>query len=817
MSLGINTMTIKQVTSRRFALSTLASSLILLNLPAYALQEMNEQDLRRIDGQEGVQAVIQYDQVNLDQLYWQDNAGSSSGTVANTAGVDKVLRANANGVVIKANSSGVAPSSVLSLNAGSDGSNAGLSLSLQLNPALITVNSLNICDAASTVVCGSSLGSVALESTAPSKISLLTTNGLFNQNEQADVSLGLVNNNIYISHASPAGSNLNNQLILKDFNFNFAAKGSIFITDKGGLKLQTNVGSALPASLTQTPGKIYGYADLTRVAKLAGTPTGGTYNGTTSGLNLELMTKKDTDMTLANPYNLNNAKGLLRVGANGRVVNASLQVRGVDATGTADPTASTAGNILGKATTGINATPSGTNATVLGSTGIAARLYAEFTNSGDGMLAGGGEASTLEIGGAGNNTYGFEFGNLSPLVVGSTKRAYFDSGNVYLNLTDTKQLLMPQNAALNAAKFGANGTVTSAADYTQTINITPTPTNSNPYALVVAIRGMDFQAISKRGRFTSTPGNVAANTFTGGESNTWGLGLPFYNVNANLAISGTTSPAGTPVYSLDASNNVVRTLVGNTQRLGLSLALSAQGLSSDGSKTTSIMVVDAVKNQYIGLRNIDMLLKGTGSMGFENGSVNLSLPDLLIVMAGQVAAGDLPGSGSNITNPTSFKDSTDVLFGLKLRLAGDMNFSLIPNSDISDGAGLFIAGEFNMPNDKKGNTIQISEPTDGSVLGFDNIVGKLRFNNSITMSKNPTTAGTLNPGEGKVGFNAEFTFNPDTKPAEVFRVKDINLYPGINSGTTMNPIYTTGAPQRLGEMVITGGRISSQLGIVPRN
>ncbi|MDR9778173.1 hypothetical protein RJJ65_37180, partial [Rhizobium hidalgonense] len=161
-------------------------------------------------------------------------------------------------------------------------------------------------------------------------------------------------------------------------------------------------------------------------------------------------------------------------------------------------------------------------------------------------------------------------------------------------------------------------------------------------------------------------------------------------------ISGTRSPNNTPVFALDSNSNVVRSTVSDTQRLGLSLALSAQGLSADGSKTTSIMVVDAVKNQYVGLRNIDMLLKGTGSMGFENGSVNLSLPDLLIVMAGQLAGGDLPGAGSNLSNPTSFKDNTDVLFGLKLRLAGAMNFSLIPNNDINDGARLSIVGEFDM-------------------------------------------------------------------------------------------------------------------------
>ncbi|XID74368.1 hypothetical protein ACF3NA_07405 [Alkanindiges sp. WGS2144] len=810
-------MTFKHVTSRYFALSALASSLILLNLPTYALQEMSEQDLRKIDGQDGVQVTVQYDQVDLDQLYWQDNAGSSSGTVANAAGVDKELRANANGVVIKANSSGVAPGTVLELDAGSNGSTAGLSLSLQSNPSLITVNSLNICDT-EPGICGSSLGSLAIESTSPSKISLVTSDGLFNQNKQATINLGLVNNNVYISHASPTGSNLNNQLILKNLNFNFAAKGAIFITDSGGLVLQTNVGSATPASLNQAPNNIYGYADLTRVAKLVGTPAGGTYNGTTSGLNLELMTKKDADMTLGDPYSLDNAKGLIRVGANGRVVNASLQVRGVNATGAADPAGSSMGNILGKATTGVNPTPSGDNATVIGSTGIAARMYAEFTKSGDSMLAGGGEATTLEIGGAGDNTYGFEFGELSPLVVGSSQRAYFDSGNVYLNLTDTKQLLMPQNAALNAAKFGANGTVTSADDYTQYIH-TGTG-NTNPYAMVLAVRGMDFQAVSKRGRFTSTAGNSPAHTFIGGTDNKWGLGLPFYNVNANLALSGTTSASDTPIFALDNNNNVVRSTVSNTQRLGLSLALSAQGLSDDGSKTTSIMVVDAVNNQYIGLRNIDMLLKGTGSMGFENGSVNMSLPDLLIVMAGQVAAGYLPGamnsSGVKVSD-TNFASNNDVLFGLKLRLQGAMDFSLIPNNNIDDGAKLSIVGDFNMPADTVGNTIQISEPTDGSVLGFDNIVGKIRFNNSIAISRNSTTAGTLNPGEGKVGFNAEFTFNPDHQPAEVFRVKDINLYPSVQTGTGSGATFSTGAPQRLGEMVITGGRISSQLGIVPRN
>lgn len=793
---------------KQFQLTTLASSLLILNASCYALQEMTEQDLRKIDGQDGIQVTTQYDQINIDQLYWQDNAGTA-------ANINKELRAIANIINIsKLSGSSIQPGSVITINSGTNGSTAGLNLEFSSNPALATIDSLKLCDNAGTPQCGASLGRVALESTAPSTIALTTTDGLFNQNSQATAVLGLNSNNLYIGHISPNGSNLNNQLILKNLNFNFSAKGVLYIDDKAGLVLHTNTGGSATskASLTQAPNATYGYADLTRVS---GTTTGGTYNGSSSGLNLEFMTKKDVDMSVGNPYTTTNAKGLIRVGASGRIVNGYLQVRGVDATGIADPTTTTVGNILGSAGSVLNGVGTGADSTIIGKTGIALRLRGEFTREGDGMLAGdNSKATTLEIGGAGTNTLGFEFGDLAPLIVGSSERAYFDSGNVYLNITDTNQLLMPQNLALNAAKFGSGSYLTTATDYTQMIY---NGTGNNPYAMVLAIRGMDFQAVSKRGRFTSSSGTSTANTFNGGENNKWGLGLPFYNVNANAAVYGTTSANNTPIYSLDTNNQVVKSFVSNTQRLGLSLALSAQGLSDDGKKTTSIMVVDAANEQYIGLRNIDMLLKGTGSVGFENGNFNVNLPNLLIVMAGQLAAGDLPGAGSNSGNPTSFKDAKDVLFGLKLRLQGDMGFSLLPNNSINDGTRLSIVGDFTINKDVKGNTIQISEPTDGSVLGLDNITGKIRFNNSITISRNPTTAGTLNPGEGKVGFNAEFTFNPDKQNTEVFRVKDINLYPSVKIGTGSSATFTTGAPQRLGEMVITGGRISSQLGIVPRN
>ena len=126
-----------------------------------------------------------------------------------------------------------------------------------------------------------------------------------------------------------------------------------------------------------------------------------------------------------------------------------------------------------------------------------------------------------------------------------------------------------------------------------------------------------------------------------GEDNAWGLGLPFYNLNSNIAVYSTKYTG--QVYNLNNTTNVVTpSTVTNVDRLGLALGLSVQGRNDDGTKTTSIMVVDADRNYYVGLRNIDMLLRSYGSMGFENGNVNVDLKNLLMVMAAEIAAGYLP-------------------------------------------------------------------------------------------------------------------------------------------------------------------------------
>jgi hypothetical protein len=330
---------------------------------------------------------------------------------------------------------------------------------------------------------------------------------------------------------------------------------------------------------------------------------------------------------------------------------------------------------------------------------------------------------------------------------------------------------------------------------------------NNPYSIVTAIRGSEFQALSKRGRFTSSSNVSGANAIAAGSgtTNKWGLGLPFYNLNANIALYSSSYTGS--VYSLDGSNNVTTNAVANTQRLGLGLALSTEGKNSDGSKTTSILVIDGGDNPnnsnkptdyYIGLRNIDMLIRSYGSVGFENGNLNINLPDLLLVMSAEIAAGYLPGAkyktgGGSAPSapPDNFNLSKDVLFGLKVKLLGDMNFALVPNNAISGsyGSRLSIVGRYNLT----AGTIQVSDPIDGSMIGFDNMSGLIQFNNAIVINKDD------------VSFNYSFDFNPDRTASKVFRVKDINFYPSSSAG------------QRLGELVMTGGRLSAAMSIKPRN
>lgn len=83
---------------------------------------------------------------------------------------------------------------------------------------------------------------------------------------------------------------------------------------------------------------------------------------------------------------------------------------------------------------------------------------------------------------------------------------------------------MPNNATLNAIRLGS-GTLTTTADYQHNIH---RDTVTNPFSLILAMRGAEFQAFSRRGRFTTSANVAAANQFAdNGANNQWGLALPF--------------------------------------------------------------------------------------------------------------------------------------------------------------------------------------------------------------------------------------------------------------------------------------------------
>ncbi len=368
------------------------------------------------------------------------------------------------------------------------------------------------------------------------------------------------------------------------------------------------------------------------------------------------------------------------------------------------------------------------------------------------------------------------------------------------------------------ARLGS-GTLTTVADYQHNIH---RDTVTNPFSLILAMRGAEFQAFSRRGRFTTSANVAAANQFAdNGLNNQWGLALPFYNLNANAAVYGVDAPAnGAYYYTKDANGKPIQNLVatsGTTSRLGFGIAVGTTGRDAGGTKTTSILLIDGSPNAnnagnptdyYMGLRNIDMFLKGNGTIGLENGSLNIGLKDMLLALSTEIAAGYLPGAkyktcpatGSCTSPIDNFAKNNDVLFGLKLRLGGDLNLSIVPNSSIADGSALTVLGDFTMPATATGNTVQISDPIDGSAIGFDNITGKLAFNTALVVGKDTAS------GLGKVGVNTAVYFNPDKSIDGALRVKDINFYPP-----------STGAGARLGELAITGGRLNSSFSIVPRN
>lgn len=762
-------------------------SLLALFPRAYALEVMSDQDLRQVEGQDGFQAEINFSDARIDRVEWIDQAGRATGSG------EQSLATSLTGVQI---SRGALPEgqqlgTVVNFDvysAQKSTGNAGILLNVKSTLGKVNVDKLQICAASTGCDANAaSMGSLEVESYQPIQFNLLTTNGLFNKNEKSFLDLSIKDVRLGIKQKDAQGQS--NMLSMEHLNFNISTLSYLGIDPKYGITLSS--GSD-------------GFADFIR-DEITGRP----------GINLE--------------FAINN-QGLIRAGANGRMLNGVVQLGGGAQSGLLGKTNQKNGNSLQMS-----------NNDIAGSAGVRFRLAGEFSNDTDKL---GDKATYLELSGAGTFAYGLRFENITALRTRSniqgtergdqpltTERAGLDMDGIYINMVDSHQISLPVNQSLTKNFLGTNTgkdavAMATEADYMQTIAQTG---SVNPYSAVLSVRNMDFVALSRRGQFFATSDVTDPNKLPSTDAAKWGLGLPIYNLNSNFAIYSKKSDGKSDFIVSKNQNDVpIITPVSGSERIGFSASVSAQGVNSDGSKTTSVLLIDGADNTnyangmvtptdyYIGLRNIDVLLNGYGSIGFENGQVNISMPDLKMIVAAQFAAGYLPGAkfrtcpvtGGCYAPSNSFISNDDVLAGFKLRLDGGINFALVPRTllDSQDGLvdgvnALGIVGVMALKNQSNlTNAVQLVD-ADGSTIGFDNLTGVIGFDNKIILNKN------------NIGFHYSFVFNPNKKPDDVFRTKDLNLYPATSS----NGNTVVGSAKRLGEIAITGGRINAELGITPRD
>lgn len=757
-------------TRKAFSCTYLSLSISLMMSQAHALQAMDDGALRAIDGQDGISMNIGYDKVKIDQLSWQDQAST---------GADNQQRLNAqlNQIQIDRGTlpTGQALGTKIDLDVfSSQAGQPGLNLVVQSTLGKVRAEQFMLC-ASQDCADSKSLGAIELESYNPMVFNMLTTKGLLNQDSKASLGLSIKDASLALIQKDQNG--VNNKFGLQNFTFNWNSAGYMYVDPQAGLTLKTGAD---------------GFADFIR-DDITGRP----------GVNLELAV---------------NGQGLIRGGMSGRLVNGFVQLG------------------AGKSSSDLFGTQANNNA---GANGLKLRIDGQFTNDLDQL---GDKATTLELGSAGQYAYGLRFENITSLRTRTNvavsergdlalgqERSGISMDGIYFNLVDSSMIKLPENTALNNIYLGTNSgpkasKLVQASDYQQILANTAV----NPYSAVLALRQVDLMAMSRRGRFIATPDITAKDQLPSTEPTKWGLGIPIHNLNANIAVYGKTSDGiNDYIVAKDTNNVPVVNTVKGSERLGFSAAVSTQGVNNDGSKTTSLLLIDGSDNNnyangmvtptdyYLGIRNINMLFNGYGSVGLENGQVNVSMPDLRLVVAAQLAAGYLPGAkyrscpsvGGCYAPSDSFTRNNDVLAGIKIRLAGGMNFALIPRSNVPSGSNglpasqLGFIGILNLnASSNMNNAIQLVD-TDGSTLGLDNLSGSIAFDNNLALSKDSIHVGT------------SFVFNPKKTPDAVLRAKDINLYPA----NIVNGATTVGNPQRLGEFAITGGRLDTQMSITPRD
>lgn len=752
---------------------------------SYALELIEEEDLSQVTGQDGIVITHEISKATAKQINWYDPTPQDTELQKKTKmgiGLHNFNMEAKPGQSIK---------SQLEFDVGATDKGAGIRIAASVSPFTATadlnlikttctntgcpqeVNSIRTAGSQSL----NSLGSIGLSTRTPLSVLLQTSAGLFNEKELAYIDFQL--QNATISHNLGA-----NSLLLNDFNFNFAGYGYMYVAADEGLVLTTKYGTSDH------------YIDLGRVEDTTDVLAGRT-DATNPGVNIDLR------------YNTpnNERKNLMRFGASGAVTNAKLRITG-------DQKDISTFDI----STGVNGVYTRENKTatgyadIVGAGGLHLALAADFTRAEDVQKPVSMAATTLEIGHTGKGSYAIEFSKLRPLTTRDAagklhnKNAYIDFGDIYFNTVNAKSLDFIINDKLKRALIASSDTLA---------QVLTANTAGDNFALI-AIRGFDFQSIAAKARFISD--NSLAKL--GGDGGSWGIGIPIYNLNANIALKGTT-------YDYKGSTGrqgIAYNIMAFTEGYGID---KKTGLPS----TTSLLLIDGKNgvhgepvNYYAGLRNIDALFKSDGVIGYVDDGIYIRADNLLIAASAEVALGQLPGSKYNCTNQAAlcgsyvahdnFAKRDDVLTNIAFKIDGSGELLIIPGIDPTntspDTNFLSFEGKFKFrplsaaeaSDDKNlGSYFRISNEdvsTTGdsqvSALLFSKVQGELGLNGKIRLS------------EDTVVMDNQVNFNPSKNIAEPFRAN----FAMENNTNINNPV------QKIAQFALTGGTMRSTLGIKPR-
>lgn len=730
----------KDIVMKKITTLTALATSILLAQHAYAFEVMTDESLGAVTGQDGISITHEVSRVKVDQLNWVDPTDQNK------------MKMGVHNVQID----GVGQSTItskLDFDVGTTDAGVGMRIAASVSPfTAVAQNIMLLCQGATCQTPTQNLGSLTIATSSPLKVLLETSNGLFNRNDTAYMEFQL--QNASISHGMNGHS-----VTLKDFNFNFAGSGYMYVAADEGIVLTTK--STGSKDHTVNLGRVKDTSDVHSSRSDATNP----------GVNIDLRYGTDSGAQ----------RNLIRMGASGAVTNARVALNA---------------NQEGIKDFGLATKASGYES--VGSGGLHLGVRADFTSKDDPSLVAGQAPTTLEIGHTGIGSYAIEFSNLTSLV--ADKNAYIDFGDIYINTIQAKSLDFLVNDKLKATLGLTNNVLTQ--------NLSNQTAGGN-FALV-AIRGMDFQSIARTARFISD-NSIAA---IASNDNSWGIGIPIYNMNANVALSE-------KKYSYKNA--------AEKSGIGYNLVMSTDGYGVDKKtgtpSTTSIILIDGKKgingqevNYYAGLRNINALIQSDGVIGYENDGIYVRADNLLIAANAELAIGQLPGSTYNCATTASAKCGTtvpldnfskrdDVLTNIAFKLDGKGELFIVPGlNDSAENNYLSFRGSFEF------KALTDAEKKDQKVMG-----SYLSLMNEDVNASGVVSASSININkmQGDLGFDARIKMKQDSVEFD----NQVKFNPTNNMSKAFRAevsMLTNGNMQKMADIALTGGTMRSNMAITPR-